>query len=225
MSRAKPKGARPVPAPFAARPTWARHPSTREEADGSIRHRWAAETSERRNLKRVVLGVSGAGRDSVGAVAGGSNPLKRPIRDREGTAWVANGTRVPEVAVEARSAGMEAAGGEDGPGGRVLLRRGRGSEEANPRSAAPVRLRAGARSGEEQGVQGVETPQAQSAGVGSPARREVGRGAQAPLTGRFARLAGAEGERNPMRGGRARRTPGGTRRPARGEHRPTRVMR
>jgi len=198
---AKPMGSRTVPSPRTAfvRPLPQR---MWKEAVGSSRRRGPGETSESRNLKRDVHDAGSAGCGIAGDVAGGSNPLKRPVGDREGTAWVAKRPKSLEVAVEARISRTEAARGEDTPRGAVLLRRRKSSEGENPTSAVSLRLRSETRSSEEQGVRGGRTPEAQTCRSWDPGAVRGRARAQGPRIGRFVRLGCVEGEKNPMRGGR-----------------------
>jgi hypothetical protein len=153
-----------------------------KEARGNARRRSPEQTLEGRNPKRAHAFSS------------------RPASGREGTAMVAKrrtsaraAVRHREVAVEVRLlTGLE---------GSVL-------PWENPMNVAATSGGIAADSSEEQSARGVETPEAQRAGVGSPARRRPGwlmkLSGSRPVAS-FER-GYVEGNRNPMRGGCASRT-------------------
>lgn len=148
-----------------------------KEARGSTRRRSPGQTLEGRNLKSALTWV-------VRTVDGGEGTAS--VAKRETARALRVGSQ--EVAVEVRPST-----------GHIEVELSR----ENPMNVAATLGGIAARSDEEQSAKGVETSEAQRAGVGSPAR---GR-SEWPLkkalglaTGRFVRGC-VEGKRNPMRGG------------------------
>jgi hypothetical protein len=169
--------------------------STWEEAGGSTGHRCPAKTLKSRNSRRVAVQTRRRCALEI-AVVGGSNPLKRPEPRGAGAEMVADRALAREVSVEVP--GGEGSRMRGRLTGRVTPLPGDGQalKEATPWVLPGTSGGTPASAGEEQGVKGVETSKAQSAGVGIPARRSTGRRTLRPC-------ASAVGEENPMRGGYA----------------------
>lgn len=153
-----------------------------KEARGSTRRRSPEQTLEGRNPKRAQAFSS------------------RPVIGREGTAMVAKRRTSARAAAVLREVAVE-------------VRRLTELEEGvvpweNPMNVAATSGGIAADSSEEQSARGVETSEAQRAGVGSPARRRpewlMKLSGSRPVAS-FER-GYVEGKRNPMRGGCASRT-------------------
>lgn len=196
---AQARGRRPVEARDAASPSY---PGEEEPHESCARARSSLPETR------------GGCRGPVGAVAGGSNPLKRPMVGREGTALDAKGQERldrapvsvrrpvvrPEVAVEAGPP-WKPHEGKTRREVRVLLRRWRGSEGENPMSAASSIARMGslepARSCEEQRRQRRRNVRGAICRGWDPGAAPGRAFAQAPGAGRFADWNVLKGTRTP----------------------------
>lgn len=206
--------------------------SAREEAIGSNRHREPGQTLERRKPKKVAVSFRSASSGRDVDVAGGSNPLERPVWPWEGTALVAEGRgpigRAGDRTFASRRtfgvwpAGAEPGGSGGGPGAMWKTQEGKAGRKAasflgdGPALKGEPHERCG---GGPSGPQGLNRRQA-SRGETRPRRRNVtgaigwgwDPGAWSLDHGRCVLPAGVEGETNPTRGGRAGTGPSEARR-------------